>query len=186
MFILTKVLTLIVIPLSLSHDISKQELINNSFIQLLNLIKNKSSLDELTQTHFNNCKNKINSMNYDKLYELFENSGKQISDIGNFWDCVARNFSYHIININKKSLDIDNKAIIFLRKKYSDLGLCIPNECNDILNDFINSEYFKDIYSIKNTSIFSYIPLSNGGKKKQNHYNLEKTEIAAIIFFALS
>jgi hypothetical protein len=184
MFILTKVLTLIVIPLSLSHDISKQELINNSFIQLLNLIKNKSSLDELTQTHFNNCKNKINSMNYDKLYELFENSGKQISDIGNFWDCVARNFSYHIININKKSLDIDNKAIIFLRKKYSDLGLCIPNECNDILNDFINSEYFKDIYSIKNTSIFSYIPLSNGGKKKQNHYNLEKTEIAAIIFFA--
>ena len=28
------------------------------------------------------------------------------------------------------------------------------------------------------------IPLSNGGKKKQNHYNLEKTEIAAIIFFA--
>ena len=149
MFILTKVLTLIVIPLSLSHDISKQELINNSFIQLLNLIKNKSSLDELTQTHFNNCKNKINSMNYDKLYELFENSGKQISDIGNFWDCVARNFSYHIININKKSLDIDNKAIIFLRKKYSDLGLCIPNECNDILNDFINSEYFKDIYSLK-------------------------------------
>ena len=52
MFILTKVLTLIVIPLSLSHDISKLGLINNSFIQLLNIIKNKSSLDELTQTHF--------------------------------------------------------------------------------------------------------------------------------------
>ena len=124
-------------------------------------------------------------MNYHKLYELFENSGKQVYDIGNFWDCVARNLSYHIINSYKKSIDDNNKAIIFLRRQYSNLGLCVPNECNDILLDFINSEYYKNINSIKNISIFSYIPLSNGAKKKQNHYKLEKTEIVAIIFIIL-
>ena len=185
MFIWAIILNLFIISFSQINDISKQTILNNSFIQILNFIKNTISVDELTQNHFLICKNIIYSMNYDKLYDLFENSGKQISDIGNFWDCVARNLSYHIINNVKKNIDNEDKAILFLRKKYSDFGLCIPSECIEVLNDFINSEYYKDIYSIKNTSIFSYIPFLNGSKKKQKHYKLEKTEIVSVVFIVL-
>ena len=55
-------------------------------------------------------------MDYNKLYELFDNSGKQYSDIGNFWDCIARNLSYYIINNHIDIVNTKDKAILYLKK----------------------------------------------------------------------
>ena len=93
MYIFSKNIYLIIISFSLNNDISKQTFLNNSINQILDIIKNNASYEELNQTHFDNCKNIIKSMDYNQLYELFDSSGKHYSDIGNFWDCITRNLS---------------------------------------------------------------------------------------------
>ena len=178
------ILSLIAIPIYLLNDISKQTLLNNSIIEILNIIGNSVSLDEIRLNHFNTCKNKIISMKYLRLYELFENSGKQPSDIGNFGDCIARNYSYYIINNIKNNENIENKAILYLKKNYSEFGLCIPAECNDTLYDFVNSKYFQKTYLVAQSSIFSYVPLPNGEKRKKNN-KINKTEILSIGILAI-
>ena len=150
MFIISIIALLNIILITLSNDISNQVLLNNSIMHILDIINNGISSDEIKQIHFNNCKNKIITMNFDKLYELYENSGKSHSDIGNFWDCVSQNLSYHIIKIINETNMLDNKALLYLDKNYSDYGLCVPNECNDVIYDYINSKYYKDIFLISN------------------------------------
>ena len=182
MFIISIIQFIIIISFSLGNDITKQTLLNNSFTELLNIISNSIESDDLIESHFIKCKNKINTFTYEKLYELFENSGKQISDLGNFWDCATKNFSYHIINNNIKKYKNQNKAILYLGKNFSDIGLCVPIECNDILHDFIDSDFYKDTYLINNSTIFSYIPNS---EKDENKPKLEKREITSIIIFII-
>ena len=172
------ILFLILISFSSSTDITKQSLLNKTIIELLNIVKKSILSNEISINNFNICKNKIYSMNYDKLYDIFENSGKQPSDIGNFWDCAAKNFSYHIINSIKMNMNSDNKAILYLRKNYSDFGLCIPIECNNTLYDFVESEYYKENFLISKTSIYSY-PLSS------NKYTLSTKETIAVIIFII-
>lgn len=178
------ILSLIIISLYLTNDISKQAILNNSLNEILNIINNNLSSDELKQIHFNTCKNMITSMNYYRLNELIQNSGKQPSDIGNFWDCVARNYSYYIINNIKNNKNVENKAILYLKKNYSDFGLCIPAECNDTLYDFVNSKYFKTTYLITQSYIFSYVPLANGEKRKNNN-KINISEMISIIILVL-
>ena len=166
MYIFSIIIYLIIISYSLTNDISKQTLLNNSIIQILDIIKNNTSYDELNLTHYNNCKKIITSMDYNQLYELFDNSGKHYSDIGNFWDCIARNLSYHIINNHIDIVNTKDKAILYLKKNYLDFGLCVPIECNNTVYDFVNSKYYKNNYLVTNSSIFSYIS-SNINKEKR-------------------
>ena len=184
MYIFSKNIYLIIISFSLNNDISKQTLLNNSINQILDIIKNNTSYDELNQTHFDNCKNIIKSMDYNQLYELFDNSGKHYSDIGNFWDCSARNLSYYIISNHIDIINTKDKAILYLKKSYLDFGLCVPIECNIIVYDFVNSKYYKNNYLITNASIFSYIS-SNNKEKRENKYKLEKKEIISMIIFVI-
>ena len=184
MYIFSIIIYLIIISFSLTNDISKQTLLNNSIIQILDIIKNNTSYDELNLTHYNNCKNIITSMDYNQLYELFDNSGKHYSDIGNFWDCIARNLSYHIINNHIDNVNTKDKAILYLKKNYLDFGLCVPIECNNTVYDFVNSKYYKNNYLVTNSSIFSYIS-SNNKEKRENQYKLEKEEIISMIIFVI-
>ena len=182
MFIISIIALLNIILITLSNDISNQVLLNNSIMHILDIINNGISSDEIKQIHFNNCKNKIITMNFDKLYELYENSGKSHSDIGNFWDCVSQNLSYHIIKIINETNMLDNKALLYLDKNYSDYGLCVPNECNDVIYDYINSKYYKDIFLISNISIYSY---NTSSKINKNDFKVERLEIISIIIIRI-
>ena len=182
MFIFWKIPLIIMISLSLSNDISKQALLNNSFIELLKIINYNIDSNDLIQSYFNECQKKLFNLSYDDLYEIVENSGKQESDLGNFWVCKARNYSYHILNNKNEKNKNSNIASLFLRKNYSNIGLCIPKECNDILHAFVNSDYYKEEYFISNTSIYSYIPDSNKEEKKSE---LEIVEIVSIILLII-
>lgn len=176
MFIKTKIIFIFIISLSFSDDISKQTLINNTISEIIKIINNSLS-DGIEQDHLNICKNALNRMGYENLYELIENSGKQPSDIGNFWDCVSRNFSYHIINCKSMNNPLENKAIKYLEKDFYDYGLCVPIECKDTVFDYINSTYYLDFYSLSNVSIYSYIP----GIKDKN--KLKDKEIVSLFLF---
>ena len=182
MFILSIIVLLNIILITSSNDISNQVLLNNSIMHIMDIINNGISSDEIKQIHFNNCKNKIITMSFNQLYELYENSGKSHSDIGNFWDCVSKNFSYHIFKfINEKNM-FDNKAFLYLDKNYSDYGLCIPKECNDAIYDFTNSNYYKSTYLISNVSIYSY---NSSAKINKKDFKKEKMEIISIIIIII-
>ena len=183
MFIIFIILLLNSILLTFANDISKQTLLNNSITHLLNIINNSISSNELKQIHLNNCKKRIITMNYDDLYELFENSGKYLSDIGNFWDCISKNLSYHIINNINKRKEVNNKIFSYLGKNYSEYGLCVPNECNDVVYDFIKSEYYKHIYLLSNVSIYSYNTSSKNSNKKDS--KLGVAEVISLIIFII-
>ena len=181
MFNFIIILFLIIISFSISIDITKQALLNKTMIEILNVVKISISSDELALINFNICQNKIYSLSYDKLYEIYENSGKHSSDIGNFWDCVAKNFSYYIINNIQMNVNYENKAIFYLRKNYTDFGLCIPIECNKTLYDFVKSEFYKELFLISESSISS----SNKKKSKLNTKEIISVILFIIIIFLL-
>ena len=90
---------------------------------------------------FNNCAYKLfnktnNIFNY--LY-LFSYSGKEFSDLGLQSDCINNRFSYYLLSFDYNiSLKDNNKIYEFLEQNKFYIGLCIMNECDNLIKNLSN------------------------------------------------
>ena len=110
----------------------------------------------------NHLFNKTNNI-YNYLY-IFSYSGKELSDLGLESECIEKGFSYYILsftyNISLKE-NKNKKVYEFLEQNKSFIGLCLFNECDNLIEYiFNNNTYYKNnIYN--NFSITKIIKDNN-------------------------
>ena len=155
---------------SYAKSINEFSLLNDSFsfaldkIYEINSTYNTSSIDAYTK-----CRDKvsglINGTEEDKtlLYELINNSGKSMSDLGLFHQCITSNNTYFLLEYNYtleklyKTLegDDDQKRLIsFLNSTTFFYGLCVIDECSAFVNTFFNDKNTSDYLSIEKFSVY--------------------------------
>ena len=155
---------------SYAKSINEFSLLNDSFsfaldkIYEINSTYNTSSIDAYTK-----CRDKvsglINGTEEDKtlLYELINNSGKSMSDLGLFHQCITSNNTYFLLEYNYtleklyETLegDDDQKRLIsFLNSTTFFYGLCVIDECSAFVNTFFNDKNTSDYLSIEKFSVY--------------------------------
>ena len=146
----------------------------------LGKIFNNLSLDE---NEFNKCTSKLlNKTNniYNYLY-LFSYSGKELSDLGLQSDCVNSGFSYYLLSFNYKKVS-KQKIYEFLEQDKFYIGICLFNECEQLINNIFNNNNLTFNRSITNVAIMK---IDNNKKCDENipeeecislpYYSLNKT-----------
>ena len=155
---------------SYAKSINEFSLLNDSFyfaldkIYEINSTYNTSSIDAYTK-----CRDKVSGLikgsEEDKtlLYELINNSGKSMSDLGLFHQCITSNNTYFLLEYNYtleklyKTLegDDDQKRLIsFLNSTTFFYGLCVIDECSAFVNTFFNDKNTSDYLSIEKFSVY--------------------------------
>ena len=105
---------------------------------------NESKFDKCFYTSFkrkNGLENFIYSLSY---------SGKIYGDLGNEYLCTEQNFTYYLMSYEigyDRISDYDTKIFQFLGKNDFYTGVCLPDECGELLRDLFNNydKRFKDI-----------------------------------------
>ena len=185
-------------PLLYSSNINNfqnnQNLLLNSFIeqnlnddseilsQLLDFLSkyyNFDPLDEKDMKLFNKCTNKFfNKTNeVDNYLYLLSFSGKEISDLGQETSCIRNGFSYYLLSydysLEKKNSKYPLKIFKFFESKNFYTGLCLFDECNELLQKIFNN--FKD-EDINNTKIEQIIHLEKLSEDTKNKIDCEKNQ----------
>ena len=93
---------------------------------------------------FKNCTNqlfyKTNDI-YNYLY-LYSYSGKEFFDLGLKSECMTKGFSYYILYFNYNiSSEKENKIYEFLQQDQFYIGLCLFNECDELVKYLFHRNY---------------------------------------------
>ena len=128
---------------------SLKELVNNQIIR--NNIKQNNIINALSEylgnikgyneSLFNNCTNKLfdKTEKIENFLYLLSYSGKGLSDLGQESACLRKNYSYYLFTYNYNGNDEKNKIFQFLENSYFYTGLCLFDECKNLLeNIFFN------------------------------------------------
>ena len=134
---------------------------------------------------------------YNYLY-LLSYSGKEFSDLGLQSECINKGFSYYLLSFyyNITNLE-DNKIYEFLEQKKFYIGLCLFNECEDLIKylfntnfTFLNNLYHGKIIKINGKDYNDktyigkpYYTLNRYGNFDENLSEKEKTKYT--VFFIL-
>ena len=175
----------------------------------------KESLNKYLSEVFPNYKNNSKPLFdkcFDRLFEInnglhnfiysLSYSGKNFSDLGNEYSCIQQGFSYFLISYDYNyENNLDNyisNFFEFLEKHNFYTGLCLPENCEDILNVLLSNYAKNDISNIKIKKIindskdceddiceyYPYYSLDKNGKPDNNKISKEKKKYKA--FLALS
>ena len=168
----------------------------------------RASLNNYLKDAFINY-NKISDFTFNKCFdELFEinnglykfiysisYSGKNFSDLGNEYSCSQQGFSYYLLSYdyNYKN-DLKNyisKIFEFFDKKHFYIGICLPDECDELLKGLFHDYIRNDIYNVKikkindsNTDSDEYSPyysLNEKGYPDENKIAVEKRKYYAFL-----
>ena len=183
------------------NNSTESEIMNHLEDFLKKYFQNFKEMDLNREKAFKNCANlllqKTNNI-YNYLY-LLSYSGKEFSDLGLQPECVNRGFSYYLLSFfyNITNLE-DNKIYEFLEQRKFYIGLCVFNECEDLIKylfntnfTFLNTLYHGKIikiYGEKNNDDKSYLgkpyyTLNRYGDFDEKLSKREKTKYT--IFFIL-
>ena len=159
-----------------------RQLLNDSFHFAIDKIKTiNSSYAEKKISIYQKCIDKVNNSisgseeNIANLYELINNSGKSMSDLGLFHQCETSNNIYYLLQYNY-SIDTlvnitdeeDQKNLTkFLNQTTFFYGLCLIPECKEFVKDFFQSDGLAEYLNI--SSFVIYETYLNGNNESPKH-----------------
>ena len=145
----------------MKNNKDKVEEIRKSMKDYLNEIFSK----EINQSKFDICfyesmkrKNGLENFLYSLSY-----SGKLYADLGNEYMCIEQNFTYFLMSydVNFEEIsDYNYKIFQFFEKKNMYTGICLPNQCGELLRDLFNNY----------TNIFANIKINQMNNNSKNCY----------------
>ena len=136
----------------ISNSIIKDEIIEHFEDFLNKYFENFNKKDINKKEAFKKCSYKIfNKTNniYNYLY-LFSYSGKEFSDLGLQSECINQGFSYYLLSFNYNiSLREENNIYEFLEQNKFYIGLCLFNECDELIKILFNtnSTFLNNLYN---------------------------------------
>ena len=144
---------------------------------------------------FNKCTNKFfdKTGNVENFLHLLSYSGKGLSDLGQESSCLRNNFSYYLFSYNYYGNDKKNQIFQFLENSHFYTGLCLFDDCKNMLediffnysNEIINETKFQEINpkEDKHNENEPYYTLNEYGQFDENLTKKEKSKYKA--FYAL-
>ena len=162
------------------QNLNQDNGILSSLLEYLNKYYNFNSLDQKDMTLFNKCTNKFfnKTSEVDNYLYLLSFSGKELSDLGQETSCIRNGFSYYLLSydysLENKISKYPLKIFKFFESKNFYTGLCLFDECNELLQKiFINYKDNKD-EDISNTKIEQIIHLEKLGNDIKDKIDCEK------------
>ena len=145
----------------LKNNKDKTEEIRKSFKNYLSEI----FLKEINQSKFDKCfdesMKRKNGLEY-FLYSL-SYTGKVFADLGNEYMCIEQNFTYFLLSYDinfEETSNYNYKILQFFEKNNMYAGICLPNQCGDLLRDLFNN----------NTNIFVNTKIKQMNNNSKNCY----------------
>jgi len=134
-----------------NQDLKEIKSINKALLDYLDTfpnfnLKNPSDLDL-----YNNCTNNglllENDEGMNNFLYLLSYSGYELSDLGQEFSCVKKNFSYYLFSYNLKLNEEEKKSDLFnfLEKNNFYTGICLFDNCNKLLQKLFNGYSDKSI-----------------------------------------
>ena len=173
--------------LNINNFHSNQNLLLNSFVKekinadngilkaIIDYLEKNYNFDSYNDEDielFNKCTNKFfNKTNeVDNYLYLLAYSGKELSDLGQETSCIRNGFSYYLLSydysLEKKISKYPLKIFKFFENKNFYTGLCLFDECNDLLQKILNNYKDEDINNTKIEQIIHLEKLNNDIKDK--------------------
>ncbi len=134
---------------------------------------------------FIDCFLKINSLNSFEFRFFAEGTAKHMNDLGNEFFCrnkLADNATYYLLqayleDLNKLTNYEDGPLLHFLNQNFFYVGICLPNNCSNIVYKFIDKEkslldYLYWQMNISNFTITNCNEISKGIDKDKSWFNL--------------
>ena len=160
----------------------------------------KNSFIGFNETSFNKCSKYLfeKTGSVENFLHLLSYSGKGIADLGQETTCLRNDFSYFLITYNY--IKKDNEIFNFLENSNFYTGLCLLNDCNELIENLFDGfseniinqikvqeiKYEKD-KECKNNLINcqneAYYSLNENGKFDENLTKKEKSKYKIFQFF---
>jgi hypothetical protein len=119
-----------------------------------------NDLIQITSTKcFNHIKDKV-LINYNLTLELLQNTGFEYNKLGDELECLDNNWTYLFFEFeeSKQINSYGRKLAKFLGLKKSYRGICLMNDCNDLISYFtekyILNKYFPKLTNSINIKLF--------------------------------
>ena len=161
-----------------NQDLKDFRSINSVLLDYLDSFPNFNQNNPSDQDLYNNCTNDglllENDEGMNNFLYLLSYSGNQLSDLGQEFSCLKKNFSYYLFSynliLNEKEKNSD--LFQFLEKNNFYTGICLFDNCNKLLQKLFNG--YSD-ESISNLVVQQIINKNNikETEKKDCENNLE-------------